>query len=44
MIVWGPRRSPAELQPILDAAAALDQRVPVVVRHDYGVAASAPGG
>jgi hypothetical protein len=45
MIVWGPRRSPTDLQPILDAAAALDQRVPVVVRHDYGVAASAaPGG
>jgi hypothetical protein len=44
MIVWGRRRSPAELQPILDAAAALDQRVPVVVRHDYGVAAGAGGG
>jgi hypothetical protein len=44
MIVWGRRRSPAELQPILDAAAALDQRVPVVVRHDYGVAAGAGSG
>lgn len=35
MILWGQRRAPAALQALLDAAASLDQRVPVVVRHDY---------
>lgn len=37
MVVWGHRRAPAALGALLDAAAAIDQRVPVVVRHERGV-------
>ncbi|MBV9524697.1 MAG: hypothetical protein JOZ46_02645 [Candidatus Dormibacteraeota bacterium] len=38
MVVWGHRRPPATIGALLDAAAALDHRVPVVVRHERGVA------
>ncbi len=44
MVVWGHRLAPAALASILDAAAALDQQVPVVVRHDYGTPAAAVSG
>jgi hypothetical protein len=40
MVVWGQRRPTIAIPLVLDAAAALDHRVPVVVRQEHSLAGS----